>query len=161
MLHQGHISRCMTKPTKWLIRPAKTQMGLGIRPVWSVSSLSAWRKLGSWATHLAHSKDSDQTGRMIRLMWVFAGRTVILLILTWGGSFILWDLWNLLEIKLFQNIKWEDKGVPQSQAAANPRHNEGRIKSKGKFIYLFLFIHCFEKVILLALLAILPSGPLN
>ena len=39
------------------------------------SSLSAWRKLGSLATHWAHSEDSDQTGRMPRLIWVFAGRT--------------------------------------------------------------------------------------
>ena len=47
-------------------RPAKTQ----ICPVWSESSLSAWRNLGSLATHWAHSKDSDQTGRMPRLIWV-------------------------------------------------------------------------------------------
>ena len=59
------------------VRPAKTQISLGIRPVWSESSLSAWRKLGSWATHKAHSEDSDQTGRMPRLIWVFAGRTLI------------------------------------------------------------------------------------
>ena len=39
------------------------------------SSLSAWRKLRSLATHWAHSKDSDQTGQMPRLIWVFAGRT--------------------------------------------------------------------------------------
>ena len=44
-------------------------------PGWSESSLSAWRKLGSLATHWAHSKDSDQTGQMPRLIWVFAGRT--------------------------------------------------------------------------------------
>ena len=65
----------MTKPTKWFVRPAKTQISLGIRPVWSVSSLSAWRKLGSLATHWAHSEDFDQTGRMPRLIRVFAGRT--------------------------------------------------------------------------------------
>ena len=47
----------------------------GIRPVWSESSLSAWRKLGSLATQWAQSEDSDQTGRMPRLIWVFAGRT--------------------------------------------------------------------------------------
>ena len=34
-----------------------------------------WRKLRSLATHWAHSEDSDQTGRMPRLIWVFAGRT--------------------------------------------------------------------------------------
>ena len=38
----------MTKPTKWPVRPAKTQISLGI---WSESSLSAWRKVGSLATH--------------------------------------------------------------------------------------------------------------
>ena len=31
----------MTKPTKWHVRPAKTQVSLGIRPVWSVSSSCA------------------------------------------------------------------------------------------------------------------------
>ena len=47
----------MTKPTKWHVRPAKTQVSLGIRPVWLESSLSAWGKLGSLATHWAHSED--------------------------------------------------------------------------------------------------------
>ena len=40
-----------------------------------ISSLSAWRKLGSLATRWAHSEDSEQTGRMPRLSCVFAGRT--------------------------------------------------------------------------------------
>ena len=35
------MSRIMTKPTKWLVRSAKTQISLGIRPVWSVSLLCA------------------------------------------------------------------------------------------------------------------------
>ena len=75
MQHNHNMSHLVTKPTKWHVRPAKTQISLGIRPVWSESSLSAWRKLGSLATHWAHSEDSDQTGRMPRLIWVFAGRT--------------------------------------------------------------------------------------
>ena len=41
------------KTNKMSVRPAKTQISLGIRPVWSESSLSAWRKLGSLATHWA------------------------------------------------------------------------------------------------------------
>ena len=54
----------MTKPTKWHVRPVKTQISPSIRPVRSESSLSAWIKLGSIiATHWAHSEDSDQTGR--------------------------------------------------------------------------------------------------
>ena len=37
----------------------------------------------------ADSEDADQTGRMPRLIWVFAGRTVILLVLSWSGSFVI------------------------------------------------------------------------
>ena len=54
----------------------KTQISLGIRRVWSESLLCAqWVSKGS-ARLQADSKDSDQTGRMRRLIWVFAGRTV-------------------------------------------------------------------------------------
>ena len=77
----------LDKTNKMSVRPAKTQISLGIRPVWSESSLSAWRKLGSLAIHSAHSEDSDQTGWMPRLIWVFAGRTLILLVLSCRGSF--------------------------------------------------------------------------
>ena len=65
----------MTKPTKWHVRPAKTQISLGIRPVWSESSPCAqWVAEHPMVLH-AYSEDSDQTGRMPRLIWVFAGRT--------------------------------------------------------------------------------------
>ena len=86
VFYRCKMSRLMTKPTKWHVRPAKIPISLGIRPVWSESSLSAWRKRGSLATNRAHSQNSDQTGLMPRLIWVFAGCTVILLVLTWSGS---------------------------------------------------------------------------
>ena len=73
------------KTNKVTVHPAKTHISLGIRPVWSESSLSAWRTLGPLAIHWAHSKDSDQTGQMPRLIWVFAGRTVTLLVLSCRG----------------------------------------------------------------------------
>ena len=69
------MSCLMTKPKQWHVRPTKTQISLGIRPVWSESLLSAWRKLGALATHSVQSEDSDQTGQMPRLIWVFARRT--------------------------------------------------------------------------------------
>ena len=75
MLLWRNMSCLTTKPTKWHVRPAKTQISLGIRPVWSESWLSPWRKLGSSATHWAHSRDSDQTGWTPRLIWVFTGCT--------------------------------------------------------------------------------------
>ena len=69
------MSRFMTKPTKWSVRPAKTQISLGIRPVWSESSQCAqWVAEDPLFLH-ADSEDSDQTGRMSRLIRVFAGRT--------------------------------------------------------------------------------------
>ena len=51
------MSHRMTKPTKWPLRPAKTQISLCIRPIWSESSLSAWTNTGSPATHWAHYED--------------------------------------------------------------------------------------------------------
>ena len=68
------------------MRPAKTRISLGIRPIWSESSLGAhWVAKDQSFLH-ADSEDSDQAGRMPRLIWVFAGRTVILLLFPWGGS---------------------------------------------------------------------------
>ena len=46
----------------------RTHISLGI---WSESSLSARRKLGSFAINGAYSEDSDQTASLV---WVFAGR---------------------------------------------------------------------------------------
>ena len=92
-----YMSRDMTKPATWQNQqngcaPSEDsdQPGhppsliMGIRPVWSESSLSAWRSIGSLATHWAHSEDSDQTG----LIWVFAGPTLILLVLSCRGSYV-------------------------------------------------------------------------
>ena len=62
-----YLSRNMTKPTKWHVCPVKTQISLGIRPVWSESSLSTWRKLGPLATHWAHSKGDAQAD--LSLCW--------------------------------------------------------------------------------------------
>ena len=53
------LSRDMTKTTKW-----SSLVSL---------FLSAWRNLGSLDTHWAHSEDSDQTGRMPRLIWSSLG----------------------------------------------------------------------------------------
>ena len=72
---ESYLSHSMTKATKWHVCPVKTQISLGIHPVWSESSLAAWRKLRSLATHKAHSEDSDQSGQLPRLIWVFPGRT--------------------------------------------------------------------------------------
>ena len=76
------------KTSKMTVRPAMTQISLGIHLVWSVSLLCIqWIAEDPRFLH-ADSDDSDQTGRMPRLIWVFAGHTVILLVLSWGGSYM-------------------------------------------------------------------------
>ena len=70
----NHLSHIMTKPTKWMcaqrrLRSASAQS--------DQSSLCAqWVAKCPGFLH-AGIEDSDQTGRMPRLIWVFAGRTVI------------------------------------------------------------------------------------
>ena len=51
------------KNNKMIVRPAKTQISQGI---WVTKDQSFFH---------ADSEDSDQTGRMARLIWVFTGRT--------------------------------------------------------------------------------------
>ena len=78
----GHnMSRLMTKPTKWHMHLAKTQISLGIRPVWSESWLCAqWVAKDPSFLH-TDSEDSDRTGRML-------GTHGVLLVLSWGGSYM-------------------------------------------------------------------------
>ena len=77
------------KTNKMRVRPAKTQISLGICPVWSESSLCThWVAMDPRFLH-ADSEDSDQTGWKPRLIWVFAGRRLILLVLSYRGSFFL------------------------------------------------------------------------
>ena len=69
------MSRLMSKQTMWPVRPAKTQISLGIRPVWSVfavrlkkawvlrNPLRAQIRLGGYLAHMHYA------------IWVFAGRT--------------------------------------------------------------------------------------
>ena len=79
-------------PNKMTVCPAKTQISLGIHPVWSESSLSAqWVAQDPSFLH-SDSEDSDQTRRMPRLIGVFASAHAILLVSSWGGSIMFWQL---------------------------------------------------------------------
>ena len=79
------MSRFNTKPTKWHLRPAKTQISLGIRPVWSESSL--WTQVVAEALMFLHADSEDWSD------WADAqadlsslGAQDIWLVLSWGGS---------------------------------------------------------------------------
>ena len=66
------------KPTKWHVRPAKTQTSLGIRPAWPESSPCA-----QWVAKDPSflNEDSENSGHQSLL-----GAHAILLVLSWGGS---------------------------------------------------------------------------
>ena len=124
----------MTKPTQWHVRSAKTQISLGIRPVWSESLLSAWRKLGSLATHCAHSEDSDQTGWMPRLIWVFAERTchfvadIYLIFRTFTQENVYWRLYgNIISGKTYK------QQYEKTYLLARASNEEKKIKSARSF----------------------------
>ena len=112
-----NLSHNMTKPNKVTLRPVKTQISLGIHPVWSESLLSAWRKLGSLATHSAHSEDSDQPGHPPRLIWVFAECTLTLLVLSCHGlNKFLYSYDNFIKIPVWYTslnrlYKWSQLGM--------------------------------------------------
>ena len=63
------------KTNNAVVRQAKIQFSLGIRPVWSESSLCVQWVAKDPSFLNADSDDSDQTGRMPRLIWVLVGRT--------------------------------------------------------------------------------------
>ena len=85
------------KTNKVAVRPSKTQISLGIRPVCLESSLCVqWVAKDSSFLH-ADSEHSDQTGRMPRLIWVFAGRS-------YSVGFVMKRLICLFKNKLFGAI---------------------------------------------------------
>ena len=85
--------------------PAKTQISLGICPVWSESSLCAQWVAKDPSFLRADSENSDQTGRMPRLIWVFAGHTATLLVLSWGGSYML--VYKFIDTPSYESDCWK------------------------------------------------------
>ena len=82
------VSRSTTKPIKWYVRPAKTQISIGFRPVWSVFTVCMKK---AWV--LSYPLSAQQ--RLIKLGrcsgWSVSSLSAhaILLVLSWGGSFVL------------------------------------------------------------------------
>ena len=96
----------MTKPTKWSVLPVKTQISLCIFPVWSESSqCTQWVAKHPRFLH-ADSEDSDQTGRISRLICVFAGRTDHFV-----GFILRWLIWTMdfyhREMCLKMQAEWQ------------------------------------------------------
>ena len=85
-LEQEKMSRLVTKPTKWSVRRAKTQISLGIRPVWSESSLCAqWVAKDPSFLH-GNSEDSIRLGGCPGWIESSLGPHAILFVLSRGSS---------------------------------------------------------------------------
>ena len=129
----------MTKPTKWHVRPAKTQMSLDIRPVSSESSLCAqWLVKDPSFLH-ADCEDYDMTERMPRLIWVFAGRTChfVGFVMRW---FIFFPI-NRFCLNISEDVSFQSKLDDASMKTATDELNENvkdRIDAVQSFRHLVL-----------------------
>ena len=82
------------KTNKVAVRPVKTQISLGIRPVWSESSLSAWRNLGSSATHWMRCEDwSDWADAQADLSLRWTHTHFVGFVMRWLLFIIFWNNW--------------------------------------------------------------------
>ena len=64
----------------------------------------------------APSKDADQTGRMPRLIWVFAGRTLILLVLSCRGSYVIPPCDQTLVLEIYR-VQYMTHGCTTSSSS--------------------------------------------
>ena len=68
------MSQCMTKPTKWHVRQAKIHISLGTCQSDQSLLCTQWVAKNPSFLHIDR-EDSDWTGQMPRMIWVFSGRT--------------------------------------------------------------------------------------
>ena len=81
---RSHLSRHMTKPTKWLCTHRRLRSAWAFMQTDQSSLCAEWVVKDPSFLH-AYSKDSNQTGQMPRLIWVFFGSTCIFLVLSCSG----------------------------------------------------------------------------
>ena len=74
------------KTNKMIVRPAKTQISLGFRPVWSESSNALNGYLRTQAFFMRSSKTLIRLGGCPGWSKSSLGAKAILLVLSWGGS---------------------------------------------------------------------------
>ena len=95
----------MRFPTMWYVRPAKPQISLRIRAVWSEPLLVAWIFYECWATDWTPFGVSKLKRRLQRLIWVYTCQNVTLSEITCHGSFYIYSYlpiskyWTVLYLK--------------------------------------------------------------
>ena len=88
LYNQSKMSRHMTKPTKWPVHPAKTQISLGICPVWLVFIIrmkKPWLSLGLWLSLERTLKTLIRLGGCPGWSESSLGVQIILLVLSCSG----------------------------------------------------------------------------
>ena len=107
-----YVSHHTTKPTKWHVLPAKTQISLGINPVWSVFTVHSIGSFFMWT-----AKPPIRLGGCPGCSVSSLAAQVILLVLSCGGSCLISGHHNQTSSKFIQsketwcrgaNIEWED-----------------------------------------------------
>ena len=82
------MGRDMSFPTMWYVRPAKPQISLRIRAVWSEPLLVAWIFYDCLATDWTSFVVSKLKGRVHRLVWVYSCQKATLLEITCHSSLL-------------------------------------------------------------------------
>ena len=140
------------------VRPVKIQSSLGIPPVWSESLLCAqWVAKNPSFLH-TDSKDSDQTGQMPRLIWVFTRRHFVGFVTRWlnlhaqgriqvfliRGSYLLSGVQFDKFAQLFLKFQWKRNNLDSKGVRANPLNPlwistdaSGKYATRGRLWHVF------------------------
>ena len=91
------MSKCMRFPTMWCVRPAKPQISLHMRAVWSEPLLVAWVFYDCKATDWTQFGVSKNNRRLWRLVSVYTCQNVKLLEMSCTGSNIVLFLYKTIQ----------------------------------------------------------------
>ena len=110
------LSQCIRFPTIWYVRPAKPQISLRIRAVWSEPLLVAWVFYDCDATDWTPFGVSMLRSRLHRLVWVYTCQNVKLLEISCHGSFSPARFWKnrwrqFATNNCSQRLRWKDNHV--------------------------------------------------
>ena len=128
-----YVSRVTIKPTIWHVRPAKTQISLGICPVWSESSLSAWRNIKSLATHWAGERGGSVVECRTPEREVRGSRPTAAVLCPWARHFTPRKYWLITQEAMapsrydWKIVDWDVK--PQHNQPTNPLSAQQRLWS--------------------------------
>ena len=123
---------------------AQLRLSLGNCPVWSESSLPAWRKLGSLATQLSAQRRLIRLGGCQGWSESSLGAHAILLVLSWGGSpfgeLVLGSIDYRSGVVLIWATSWENLFMPyaNNKSTDQPVHPCSLISA--------FVVHCLDSI---------------